>query len=1087
MARAGMTRWRSRNCAPVTDGCDEVQRSLDLLDRVLSEFDDFEGPDNSGADRSQTSGVEEEVTSLKSCSTPEDESPSGFGGHQSEDDGYMSMNGRKAKLMLTASSSKEFVAETNGNQNVTTPGTPPPLFARNVNKSRNQKVGDFPPPPEEAERIISTLLPRVSPCSSTQRNQKLNNRDVLDCVAFSLEENGRLDQYGRRVTTATQTTLPKTKHQRPYGWQKETANQIPYHNAPATAAAINGVSNTKTCSKYGSLPYDGAFYHDSYPPPWLQRYGGGQVPPRTVPTVLDRHREVRRCTVDSDESVLNTVQETVDEDPANFSDDSLEDVPPPPPSPPSASSLQPQNKRGSIAWEVSLESDNDAAVLIPGSTKVVGKRHRKSIDHSSTGSLNALNIYDDWPEPPNGTDDSLNCLTSDTDLDSVTNETFLTPADVSKKSNFNGGTYVIRRGNRRDRIQLSEMKTPTEKHPSNTPSSYMNGETDLKRCSSTFDNIKTLLKEGLVEGLDDSPPDFHPPRPPVLGRGVSLPNILNDSIYEDETKTSFITKDANESISSMEQLLENSANTRKTTTVSTGTNSIAVGVAESTDNLVEKSVCTEDTSGVDNYVEKQSVAVQVSADFSQLNKEIAEQSISCQTDNEELNYCVHKAVNTAENITSTSTFKREKKPAPKNEYHQTNGSLEEKESKIDSSIEDLLNYEKIDKKRELKLEIAKQETIRDSWNSISAIPEVHKVRVNENTSRPSKNLCNGISEKPCGDFRVNVEILPHEFGPLPPSPVEEVEDEYSDILQSVPVNRKSDSLNNDSVYRRSSRASVSGSIRSNRAPEIPPHREQTSSLKTRSVDAGFTRNHRTQFLGSRKEVPVERRTLPTDLPGTSYRRPFQKRGSQSPKDENAHVSCSLPETPIFARGCDIPRTPLRSTTDKANTSRPASRLNGIQTSGHGRNVGAGHGTCLGDAMAGAELLRLTGPGRGWYPRHRQPRPASVEHLDRLTPQGLSPSAPTTGAWDTRDARKPLTLPPNLSPKFFQRSPREALRRVTSLLIRKGGNSKDTKAKDVLASSVIGPHGDFGETSRQQKRGFFRSFWKRSRHYSLDQQ
>ncbi len=88
-------------------------------------------------------------------------------------------------------------------------------------------------------------------------------------------------------------------------------------------------------------------------------------------------------------------------------------------------------------------------------------------------------------------------------------------------------------------------------------------------------------------------------------------------------------------------------------------------------------------------------------------------------------------------------------------------------------------------------------------------------------------------------------------------------------------------------------------------------------------------------------------------------------------------------------------------------------------------------------MAGAELLRLTGPGRGWYPRHRQPRPASVEHLDRLTPQGLSPSAPTVGVWEARESRKPLTLPPNLSPKFFQRSPREALRRVTSLLIRKG--------------------------------------------------
>lgn len=134
-----------------------MQRSLDLLDRVLSEFDDFDNPDV--ADRSQTGVVEAEVSSLKSCSTPEDESPSGFGGHQSEDDGYMSMNGRKAKLLLTASSSKEFASEANGD-NVTTPGTPPPLFARNMNRLRNQKVGDFPPPPEEAERIISTLLPR---------------------------------------------------------------------------------------------------------------------------------------------------------------------------------------------------------------------------------------------------------------------------------------------------------------------------------------------------------------------------------------------------------------------------------------------------------------------------------------------------------------------------------------------------------------------------------------------------------------------------------------------------------------------------------------------------------------------------------------------------------------------------------------------------------------------------------------------------------------------------------------------------------------------------------------------------------------
>lgn len=67
-------------------------------------------------------------------STPEDESPS-LGGHQSEDDGYMSMNGRKARFNLSFKPVTEVTA--------------------------NQEAGeDFPPPPEEAERLIATLLPR---------------------------------------------------------------------------------------------------------------------------------------------------------------------------------------------------------------------------------------------------------------------------------------------------------------------------------------------------------------------------------------------------------------------------------------------------------------------------------------------------------------------------------------------------------------------------------------------------------------------------------------------------------------------------------------------------------------------------------------------------------------------------------------------------------------------------------------------------------------------------------------------------------------------------------------------------------------
>lgn len=88
---------------------------------------------------------------------------------------------------------------------------------------------------------------------------------------------------------------------------------------------------------------------------------------------------------------------------------------------------------------------------------------------------------------------------------------------------------------------------------------------------------------------------------------------------------------------------------------------------------------------------------------------------------------------------------------------------------------------------------------------------------------------------------------------------------------------------------------------------------------------------------------------------------------------------------------------------------------------------------ISQALAGGEMLRQAGgPARGWYPRQRHPRPASTENLNRMHPQG------SIRAWDTNtNSRKPLTLPPNLTPKFFNKSPREALRRVTSLLIRKG--------------------------------------------------
>lgn len=82
-------------------------------------------------------------------------------------------------------------------------------------------------------------------------------------------------------------------------------------------------------------------------------------------------------------------------------------------------------------------------------------------------------------------------------------------------------------------------------------------------------------------------------------------------------------------------------------------------------------------------------------------------------------------------------------------------------------------------------------------------------------------------------------------------------------------------------------------------------------------------------------------------------------------------------------------------------------------------------------QANGELLRLSGlPARGW--RHTRSS-ASTENLDRLHQGSMR-------AWDASASRKPTTLPPNMTPpKFFNKSsPREALRRVTSLLINRKG-------------------------------------------------
>ncbi|XP_052893818.1 mucin-5AC isoform X2 [Anopheles moucheti] len=383
-----------------------------------------------------------------------------------------------------------------------------------------------------------------------------------------------------------------------------------------------------------------------------------------------------------------------------------------------------------------------------------------------------------------------------------------------------------------------------------------------------------------------------------------------------------------------------------------------------------------------------------------------------------------------------------------------------------------------------------------------------------------------------------------EFPPLPPSPTEEPEVMHQ--MHGIRISSRNRGSNGAPNGSNKHDQLIHG-YREEHPPAIPPHRGPSiNTLKTRSMDAGFSKSYRNGSFGS-STSPHAPGTLPPDLPGCNSRRRvitggYQKRTAQSPREERSlQTSCSLPETPIFARGCDIPRTPHRRAPEvppHGSGSRTAPRTNSTTSSLGSSVVGISASTTIGSrqrsisqALANGEMLRLAGgPARGWYPKQRHPRPASTENLDRLHPQG------SLRAWEAAGtgSRKPLTLPPNLTPKFFNKSPREALRRVTSLLIRKGNSGTKEKepkkdkdkeqpphhhsqhpqqyhyqqqqqqhhhhrdsssvflqrspGSDVTDSRSFPQHSSQHTTpTTQKKKGFFKSFWKKSRHYSLEKQ
>ncbi|CAG9862701.1 unnamed protein product [Phyllotreta striolata] len=1076
MARAGMALRRGANQGNADSSGDDVQRSIELLDQVLSEFDDVENANQVQNITTSTSTPHQRRRAAatpprgrSTTATPDDESPS-LGGHQSEDDGYMSMNGRKAKFNLSFKPLAEHRE------------SPPPPAALSPHQLRSPTTplrpgdpDDFPPPPEEARRLIATLLPKVSP---THRPTKPHNgggggagrnhhrsfpltqlplrmetipppqRFQNDHNAAPIIINGLPPDP---IHTATQTTLPKTKHQRPFGWEHNDFTLNPPPPPPGY--------------RFGSLPYQHGVYPITSPT---------RMPPRTVPTVVERHREVKRhgsednLSSDLDEtSALRPLSELADDE--HFSDDSLEEMPPPPPPPPVC------DKRASIAWEVPLDDD---ALLTPGSTKVIGRRRRKSGSCSSTSSIpNRLKELEDWPDPPPcTTEDEVTSPFSDSD------EHVVLPPELGSANVSGSSTFVIRKVKDRKSLQASltsnsslnsrlssELSLPTSRFSGelshlHTPNSRYSVDLGAphSRLSQEFNSPKSRLSLD----LNNTRLLSHEPGSSPSGRSASSSRSSTPGRYDGETRKHSTTFDNIKSLV-RDGVVHNLVSPTMETARDFGAAvspmvrvvslpSLGVDAEEFTPKR-ELDVTVEEEEEVDSS--------QPSAEISPLRK--IEQNISELLERRDIEVVQNDqfVLNGVESLIRDKKSKPPSKPT-----RDTRHRIDLQKSNSHSEIQKSEEYY-----RQLLIEVGgipfpKRNGIQKS-ESAKEMLIAHR----ERDARP-------LPTSTSADFPVRVEVLSHDFPPLPPSPVEEDEDEYTEILHPVRKSR-ADTLPN-----------------ANEPPAVPAHHLQTvsNSLKTRSMDGNYSRGRRTNFFtSSSRNVPPERRTLPTEF--QEKRRPFQKRASQqSPQDEHhLQTSCSLPETPIFARGCDIPRTPHRRAPDvpgNQTAPRQSNTIGSLSTIGTTASSGGCRRglsqTGLEQAIAGAELLRLAGgPGRGWYPKQRHRRPASIEHLDRTT-AGANP----WGGDGTGGGRKPQTLPPNLTPKFFQRSPRDALRRVTSLLIKKvscfvpGNNGKEKehgkKEKEIVSPTI---HENANGEEVQKKKGFFKNFWKRSRHYSLEQQ
>ncbi|XP_063698803.1 putative uncharacterized protein DDB_G0277255 isoform X2 [Culicoides brevitarsis] len=814
-----------------------------------------------------------------------------------------------------------------------------------------------------------------------------------------------------------------------------------------------------------------------------------------------------------------------DED--RFSEDSLEEssLPPPPPPPvipppPSLSAPVTPSKRHSVAWEINL--DDSASIgepqpltsnkqILRSRSGKLGSGSQSSINstpgHSSTSAGNKKSgDSNDWPDPPDipvcSTEDEANSIYSDSDGIHI--------PDIDQITGKPDGTYVIRKGRKQrqrlsdlDSINSSQYNSNDDILASNVPSPVFPASINIPKNRHSIDLGASCVMNKLPSSKQQR---VLPNKVPVhstshhaalnsarsrlsldLSHSSSKPGIVkppqhftiqfytkpvnNSRIVKSKSNNSIISssrrytefKTFDSAFDGLQAALEKTNNNNNNNNYNCGINK-----STSNNNINNNGNSSGGGGGV--------VVVENNAASSGGNAGTTTTSILINCGGVVSNNGTPQTtVNSNSNISSVllnSTGTEGMTPLSRS----ASLPIKVASAKSDDATtprRDLAPPIEEDEEHS-SLEIHERPPpLQEIENNISALlrGDLQMPRVIDVASQRRAGFRLGVHKS---ESAKEMLLQQPSLGPLPPSPPSCSPEPDSDEFPPLPPSPSDNIVHGMHGIRISSRGRLNNyhDEPPTIPPHVPPHRGPSiNTLKTRSMDAGFSKSYRN---GSHHQPPVPTHqpgTLPSDLPGSinSRRRVipagYPRRAAQSPTKEERRLqtSCSLPETPIFGRGCDIPRTPHRRAapeTPISSISRTAPRSNSTTLNSSVIGIGAsalgsGRQRNLNQVLASSEMLRLAGgPARGWYPKQRQNRPSSAENLDKLHPQG------SLRAWDT----------------------------ATST-----GNTvkeKENKGRDYREGYMHHQSPSVGDDTRskdsQKKKGFFRNFWKKSKHYSLDQ-